>query len=88
MTENEAHIEEYEKNQRCFIQNFEDIPKNTGIGSFAVWNPKVIGSDADLTLLSVKVRKKKMNAKCMYAGIGYRQADRGYSDQRTFHYNS
>lgn len=68
MNEHKAHLEEFEKNQRWFTQNFKDIVKNYRDRFVAVWNQKIIGVDENLKQLSMKVKKKTMNAKGVYIG--------------------
>jgi len=67
MNEHKAHLEEFENNQRWFTRNFNDIVKKYRDRFVAVWNQKIIDADDNLKQLSIKVKKKTMNAK----GDGY-----------------
>jgi len=66
MNEHKAHLEEFKKNQKWFTQNFKDIVKNYRDRFVAVWNQKIIDVDENLKPLSIKVKKKTMNAKGVY----------------------
>jgi len=68
MNEHKAHLEEFEKNQRWFTQNFEDIVKKYRDRFVAVWNLKIIDADDDLKQLSMNVKKKTLNARGVYIG--------------------
>ncbi len=68
MKEHEIHIKEFEKNQKWFAQNFEDIINKFRNKFVAVWNQNIIEVDENLKQLSIKVRKKTMNAKGVYVG--------------------
>jgi hypothetical protein len=68
MNEHKAHLEEFEKNQRWFTQNFKDIVTNYRDRFVAVWNQKIIDVDENLKPLSIKVKKKTSNAKGVYIG--------------------
>ncbi len=68
MEEHELHIKEFEKNQEWFTQNFDDILKKYRDKFVAVWNQKVIEADENLKILSIKIRKKTLNAKGVYVG--------------------
>ncbi len=68
MKEHKLHIEEFEKNQKWFIQNFDDILRKYRDKFVAIWNQKVIEIDNDLKKLSIKVKKNTTNAKGVYIG--------------------
>ena len=61
-------MEEFEKNQKWFIENFEDILKEYREKFVAVWDQNVIDADTDLKRLSKDVKKKIKSAKGVYVG--------------------
>jgi len=56
------------KNQKWFIENFEDILKEYREKFVAVWDQRVIDADTDLKRLSKDVKKKIKSAKGVYVG--------------------
>jgi len=61
-------MKEFEKNQKWFIENFEDILKEYKEKFVAVWGQRVIDADTDLKRLSKDVKKKIKSAKGVYVG--------------------
>ena len=64
----EEHRAEFEKNQRWFIEHFENILKKYRDKFVAVWDQRVIEADDDLELLSKNVKSKTKGAKGVYFG--------------------
>lgn len=59
------YLQEFEKNQRWFMEKFEALKEYKG-KFVAVWNQEIIEADADLESLSEKVKEKTGNAKGVY----------------------
>ena len=59
-------MKEFERNQRWFIENFEDILKEHREKFVAVWNQRVISADTDLEKLSNNAKKRTRGAKSVY----------------------
>lgn len=66
---NEEHyLQEFEKNQKWFMENFDNILKKYREKFVAVWHQKVVGANPDLKRLSKNVREKTKDAKGVYIG--------------------
>jgi len=63
-----AHVKEFEKNQKWFIDNFKRILEEYREEFVAVWNQRVIDADTDLKRLSKSVKEKTRSAKGVYIG--------------------
>ena len=61
-------MNEFERNQKWFIDNFSVILKEYRDKFVAVWNQRVIEADADLERLSRRVKDKTKSAKGVYVG--------------------
>ena len=61
-------MNEFERNQKWFIDNFSGILKEYREKFVAVWNQRVIEADADLERLSRSVKEKTRSAKGVYVG--------------------
>jgi len=59
-------MNEFERNQKWFIDNFSVILKEYREKFVAVWNQRVIEADADLERLSRRVKDKTKSAKGVY----------------------
>jgi len=59
-------MNEFERNQKWFIDNFSGILKEYRGKFVAVWNQRVIEADADLERLSRSVKEKTRSAKGVY----------------------
>jgi len=59
-------MNEFERNQKWFIDNFSVILKEYRDKFVAVWNQRVIEADADLERLSRRVKDKTKSAKGVY----------------------
>lgn len=61
-------MKEFERNQRWFINNFENILREYSEKFVAVWNQRVIDADTDLEKLSKSVKERTRSAKGVYIG--------------------
>jgi hypothetical protein len=61
-------MNEFERNQKWFIDNFSSILKEYRNKFVAVWNQQEIEADADLERLSRSVKEKTRSAKGVYVG--------------------
>jgi len=59
-------MKDFERNQKWFIENFENILKEHKEKFVAVWNQRVIDADTDLEKLSKSVKEKTKGAKGVY----------------------
>lgn len=66
MENNLKVMEEFERNQKWFIDNFEDILKKYRGKFVAVWNQRVIDAEEDLEKLSKTVKEKTKGARSAY----------------------
>ncbi len=56
-------MKEFERNQKWFIENFEDILKEHREKFIAVWDQRVIDTDTNLEKLSRSAKEKIKGAK-------------------------
>jgi len=61
-------MNDFERNQKWFIDNFSAILKEYREKFVAIWNQRVIEADADLERLSRRVKAKTKSAKGVYVG--------------------
>ena len=66
INEEHLHMEEFERNQKWFIENFKRILEEYREKFVAVWNQRIIDADTDLEKLSKKVKEKTKSAKGVY----------------------
>ena len=66
--EDMKRMNEFERNQKWFIDNFRGVLKEYRDKFVAVWNQRVIEADADLEMLSRRVKEKTKSAKGVYVG--------------------
>jgi hypothetical protein len=66
--EDRRWMNEFERNQKWFLDNFGGILKEYRDKFVAVWNQRVIEADADLEKLSKSVKEKTKRAKGVYVG--------------------